>query len=285
MFEVIEKKVLSPQVSLLKFKAPQIAKTRKAGQFIIFQIDETGERIPLTIADSDPDEGTVTLICQGVGKSTLKFNSLEKGESIMSLVGPLGKPSHIEKFGTTVCVGGGLGIAVVYPLAKALKEAGNRVLSIMGFRSKELMFMEDELKKISDELYITTDDGSYVRQGLVTDVLKELIEKGEKIDSVFAVGPVPMMRAVCELTRNHKINTVVSLNPVMVDGTGMCGACRVTIGGATKFVCVDGPEFDGHQIDFAELAKRQNFYRTEEKISLDKYNEHKKCWESEAKVK
>ncbi|RMF95067.1 MAG: sulfide/dihydroorotate dehydrogenase-like FAD/NAD-binding protein [Candidatus Schekmanbacteria bacterium] len=285
MFEVIEKRVLSPVVSLLKFRAPHIAQSRKPGQFIIFQIDEKGERVPLTIADADPEEGTITLICQSVGKSTRKFNALEKGDKILSLVGPLGKPSHIENFGNAVCIGGGLGIAVVYPLGKALKECGNYVSSIMGFRSKELLFMEDELRSISDELHIVTDDGSYVRRGLVTDVLKELIDEGKKIDIVFAVGPVPMMRAVCDITAKHNIKTIVSLNPIMVDGTGMCGACRVTIGGKTQFVCVDGPEFDGHQVDFVELSKRQSFYRENEKISLEMMNDHKKCWEKESKVK
>lgn len=284
MFEVLEKRVLSPVVSLLKFNAPDIAKSRKPGQFIIFQIDEKGERIPLTIADSDPEEGSITLICQNVGKSTRKFNALEKGDKIVSLVGPLGKPSHIENFGNAVCIGGGLGIAVVYPLGKALKECGTYVTSIMGFRSKELLFMEDELRSISNELHIMTDDGSYVRRGLVTDVLKELIEKGKKIDIVFAVGPVPMMKAVCNLTAEHNINTVVSLNPIMVDGTGMCGACRVTVGETTQFVCVDGPEFDGHKVDFVELAKRQSFYREDEKIALEA-NDHKKCWEKESKAK
>ncbi len=284
MFEVIEKRVLSPVVSLLKFSAPHIAKSRKPGQFIIFQIDENGERVPLTIADSNPEEGSITLICQSVGKSTRQFNSLEKGDKLTSLVGPLGKPSHIENFGNAVCVGGGLGIAVVYPLGKALKEAGNRVDSIMGFRSKELLFMEEELRSISDELHIVTDDGSYVRRGLVTDVLKELIEKGQKIDIVFAVGPVPMMNAVCQLTKKYNINTVVSLNPIMVDGTGMCGACRVTVDNKTQFVCVDGPEFDGHKVDFVELSKRQAFYRDNEKKALE-MNDHKKCWEKESKTK
>jgi len=276
MFEIVEKRVLSPVVNLFKVKAPLIARKRKPGQFIIFDVDERGERVPLTIADADPEEGTVTIICQAIGKSTTKLNSLNKGDKILNFVGPLGEPSHIEKFGTAVCIGGGVGIAVAYPLAKALKDSGNYVISIMGFRSKELLFMEEELRATSNELHITTDDGTYARKGLVTDVLQEIIADGRVIDFVLAIGPVPMMRAVCNATKQYKIKTMVSLNPVMVDGTGMCGACRVTIGGQTKFVCVDGPEFNGHMVDFDELMKRQSIYKEQERLSIEKF-QHEGC--------
>lgn len=276
MFEIVERKVLSPVVTLFKIKAPQIAKKRKPGQFIVFQIDETGERVPLTIADTSAEDGTITIICQALGKSTTKLNSLKMGDTILNLAGPLGTPSHIENFGTAVCIGGGVGIAVAYPLAKALKEQGNNVISIMGFRSRELLFMEEELKATSNELHVTTDDGTYARKGLVTDVLKEILEKGTKVNFVLAVGPVPMMKAVCNITKSYKIKTMVSLNPIMVDGTGMCGACRVTIDGKTKFVCVDGPEFDGQHIDFDELMKRQAFYKEHEKLSFERFK-HEGC--------
>ena len=276
MFEIVEKRVLSPVVNLFKVKAPLIAKKRKPGQFVIFDVDERGERVPLTIADADPEEGTVTIICQAIGKSTIKLNSLNKGDKILSFVGPLGVPSHIEKFGTTICIGGGVGIAVAYPLAKALKNEGNYVISIMGFRSKELLFMEEDLRATSDELHITTDDGTYARKGLVTDVLQEILADGRVVDFVLAVGPVPMMKAVCNITKKYKIKTMVSLNPIMVDGTGMCGACRVTIGGQTKFVCVDGPEFNGHMVDFDELMKRQSIYKEQERISIEKL-QHEEC--------
>jgi len=279
MFEIVEKRILSPVVNLFKVKAPLIAKKRKPGQFVIFEVDEKGERIPLTIADADPEEGTVTIICQALGKSTMKLNSLNKGDKILNFVGPLGTPSHIENFGTSICIGGGVGIAVAYPLAKALKQAGNYVISIMGFRSKELLFMEDELRSTSDELYVTTDDGTYARKGLVTDVLQEILANGRNADFVLAIGPVPMMKAVCNITKRYKIKTMVSLNPIMVDGTGMCGACRVTIEGQTKFVCVDGPEFDGHLVDFDELMKRQSIYKEQEKLAFEKF-QHDGCCNS-----
>ena len=276
MFEIAGKRILSPVVNLFKIKAPIIAKKRKPGQFIILEVDEKGERIPLTIADADPIEGTVTIICQALGKSTTKLNSLNKGDKIFSFVGPLGTPSHIENFGKSICIGGGAGIAVAFPLAKALKQEGNHVISIMGFRSKELLFMEEELRATSDELHVTTDDGTYARKGLVTDVLVEILAKERVIDFILAVGPVPMMKAVCNITKKYNIKTMVSLNPIMVDGTGMCGACRVTIDGKTKFVCVDGPEFDGHLVDFDELMKRQSFYKQEERLSLEKF-QHEGC--------
>ncbi len=271
MYEVVEKQQLNPQIALLKIKAPQIAEKRKPGQFIMFRVDEKGERVPLTIADSDPVEGTVTVICQAIGGTTTKFNSLKKGDFIADFVGPLGKPTHIENFGTSVCIGGGVGVAEAYPLAKALKDAGNKTITIMGFRNKDLIFMEDELKAASDEFYVTTDDGSYGEKGLVTDVLKKIVDSGRKIDFVLAIGPIPMMKAVCDVTRPHNIKTMVSLNPIMVDGTGMCGACRVTVGGQRKFACVDGPEFDGFDVDFDELIQRQRMYREQEQVLMEKH--------------
>ena len=272
MYRIVEKKKLSKESYLLRVEAPLIAKKRKAGQFISLRIDETGERIPLTIVDSD--EQTITLIFQEVGKTTAKLGRLEEGEFILDVVGPLGRPTHIEKVGTVVCIGGGIGIAVAYPQAKAFKEAGNKVICIIGARSKELLILEEETKKVSDELRIVTDDGSYGRRGFVTDSLKELIEEKENINLVLAVGPLVMMQAVSELTRPYKLKTMVSLNPIMIDGTGMCGSCRVTVGGETRFVCVHGPEFDGHLVDFDELANRQKMYLKEEKECL---GNHPKC--------
>ncbi|MBI5286785.1 MAG: sulfide/dihydroorotate dehydrogenase-like FAD/NAD-binding protein, partial [Deltaproteobacteria bacterium] len=250
MFEIIEKRQLSHTVSLFRIKAPKIALKRKAGQFIILRLHEHGERIPLTIVDSNRREGTITIISQEVGKTTAMLGALDKGDYIMDVVGPLGRPTHIENFGTAICVGGGIGTAPVYPIAKALKEAGNRVISIIGARTKDLLILEEEMKGTSDDIFVTTDDGTYGHHGFVTQILQRLIDDKRKLDIVIAIGPIPMMRAVCNITRPHNIHTVVSLNPIMVDGTGMCGVCRVTIGGKTRFVCVDGPEFDGHQVDF-----------------------------------
>jgi len=279
LFEIAEKKQLSHTVSLLKIKAPQIAKKRKAGQFIIIRINEHGERIPLTIVDSDAEEGTISIISQEVGKTTAMLGELEKGDSIMDVVGPLGKPTHIENFGTAVCVGGGIGTAPVYPIAKALKAAGNKVISIIGARTKKILILEDEMKQTSDELYVTTDDGSYGHHGFVTQILQKFIDENRKIDIVVGIGPIPMMKAVCNVTRAHKIHTMVSLNPIMVDGTGMCGSCRVTIGGRNQFVCIDGPEFDGHEVDFDELIRRNRTYLKEEKMAMEEatYHEGAKC--------
>lgn len=269
---IIQKRMLSPNVGWLEVQAPQIAKKRKAGQFVILRIDEQGERIPLTIADSNPEKGTITLICQSIGKTSTQLNSLQAGDTILDVAGPLGQPSHLENFGTAVCVGGGVGIAVTYPIAKALKELGNTVISILGARTKDLLILENEMRSASDEVRIATDDGSYGVKGFVTDQLKALIQE-RKVDFVLAIGPTIMMKAVSNVTREFGIKTMVSLNSIMIDGTGMCGGCRVTVGGRAKFVCVDGPEFDGHQVDFDELMLRQRMYLTEEKQSLDQFHQ------------
>ncbi|WKZ31969.1 MAG: sulfide/dihydroorotate dehydrogenase-like FAD/NAD-binding protein [Thermodesulfobacteriota bacterium] len=281
MFEITDKKELAHTVYQFKVKAPKIAAKRKAGQFVVLRMNENGERIPLTIVDSDAREGTITIIVQEVGKSTAMLGNMGVGDNILDVVGPLGKPTHIEDFGIAVCVGGGIGTAPVYPIAKAMKEAGNRVVSIIGARSKPLLILEQEMREVSDELHVTTDDGSYGHHGFVTQVLQNLIDEGMKIGCVVGIGPVPMMRAVSNVTKPYGIPTVVSLNPIMVDGTGMCGACRVTIGGKTKFVCVDGPEFDGHQVDFAELILRNRSYIKEEKLAMEEltYHEGAKCYE------
>lgn len=270
MPEILLKEVLSPQIVRLRIDAPVIAKKRRPGQFVILRVHEKGERIPLTIVDSDPDIGSITLIFQVVGKTTHMLSKLEKGDNILDLVGPLGKPTAIERFGTVVVVGGGIGAAVAYPIAKGMKHAENRVITILGARGKDLLILEKELASVSDKIIVTTDDGSYKRHGMVTEPLRELLEKG-KINEVLAIGPVPMMRAVSEMTRKYNVRTQVSLNPIMVDGTGMCGACRVSIAGRIKFACVDGPEFDGHQVDFLDLQMRLTAYREEEKQSYEQY--------------
>jgi glutamate synthase (NADPH/NADH) small chain len=266
--EIVEKKVLAPSITLFKLYVPDIARKVKAGQFVVLRADDYAERIPLTVADFNREEGLITVIFQAVGSSTQKMEKFEQGQAILDVVGPLGKPSHIEKFGTVVCVGGGVGVAPVYPIAKALYEAGNEVVSIIGARNKEMLILEDEMRAISHELFVTTDDGSYGHHGFVTDVLKKLIEEKRKISLVIGIGPVVMMRAVANTTCPHNLKTVVSLNTIMVDGTGMCGCCRATIGGETKFVCVDGPEFDGHDVDFNELVLRQQMYNREERRAL-----------------
>ncbi len=261
---ILEKRELVAQsIKLMKVEAPIIARGALPGQFIVLRIDETGERIPLTIADSDGKAGTITLVFQEVGTTTMRLGALSVGDSIRDIAGPLGNPAEIKKFGRVICVGGGVGTAVLYPEVKALKAAGNQVVSIIGGRTKELVILEEEIRKASTELHIVTDDGSHGKKGLVTDVLKELLPA----DLVVAIGPVPMMRAVAEMTRPLGVKTVVSLNPIMIDGTGMCGGCRVSVGGATKFVCVDGPEFDAHQVDFDLLSSRLKMYGHEEKIS------------------
>jgi ferredoxin--NADP+ reductase len=266
--------MLEPNVGWFEIEAPQIAKKRKAGQFVILRIDETGERIPLTIADSDPQKGTIVLICQSVGKTSTRLNQLQAGDVIQDIAGPLGNPSHLENFGTAVCVGGGVGIAVTYPIAKALKEYGNEVISILGARTKDLLILEDEMRQVSDEVRITTDDGSYGRKGFVTDELQTLIEE-RPVHFVLAIGPTIMMKMVSQLTHKYQIKTMVSLNSIMIDGTGMCGGCRVSVGGQTKFVCVDGPEFDGHQVDFDELMLRQRMYLDDERRALEHFDQ--KC--------
>lgn len=281
MYEIIEKRDLAHRVSLFKIKAPKIARKRRAGQFIVLRLDEHGERIPLTIVESDLDAGTISIVVQEVGRTSALLCQKDKGDHILDVVGPLGRPTHIENFGTAVCVGGGIGTAVTLPIGLALKAAGNEVISIVGARNKELLILEEETRAASTELMITTDDGSYGHHGFVTNVLEDLIKDGRKIDIVIAIGPIPMMRAVAEVTRGYKIKTLVSLNPIMVDGTGMCGACRVTVSGETKFVCVDGPEFDGHGVDFSELVLRNRSYLKEERIAMDEANYHEgtKCYE------
>lgn len=267
--KIVETGFLSHAVVKMVIEAPDVARKRKAGQFIVLMTDEKGERIPLTIVDSDSEKGTITIIFQVVGKTTTCLSDMKVGESLYSVLGPLGCPTEIEKFGTTVCVGGGVGIGVVYPITKALKEADNRVISIIGARTKDILILEDEMKEISDQLLIATDDGSYGFHGFVSDVLQNLIDMGEKIDRVVTIGPVPMMRVVCNLTKHYNIKTIVSLNPIMVDATGMCGACRVSVGGKTKFACVDGPEFDGHEVDFDLLTSRLRMYYVQEKEALE----------------
>lgn len=271
MFRILEKVVLSPSVNLMKIEAPRMAGKARAGQFLILRVSECGERIPLTVADCDPERGTVTIVFLEVGKTTRLLGSLEAGDGILDVVGPLGNPTEIDSFGRVVCVGGGVGVACIYPICRALKEAGNEVIGIVGARTKELLFWEDRLREATNELLITTDDGSYVRQGFVTDVLREVAEREPPPDRVVAVGPLPMMRAVCGVTREFGLKTIVSLNPIMVDGIGMCGACRVTVGGRTRMACVEGPEFDGHEVDFAELAQRLRRYQDMERESLARF--------------
>jgi len=269
--EILENKLLSELVNQYTIHAPEIARSRRAGQFVIVRLDEAGERIPLTIADADPEAGTLTLVVQAVGKTSRRMSRLRAGERVLDLVGPLGAPTHIENFGRVVVIGGGIGIAPAHPIAQALKRAGNHVTTILGARMKELIFFEEEMRACSDESLVCTDDGSYGRKGLVTDMLRELSEEKGKPDLVVAIGPLIMMKFVALLTRELDIPTVVSLNPVMIDGTGMCGGCRVTVGGETKFACVDGPEFDGHLVDFEGLASRQAFYREQEREAAERY--------------
>lgn len=271
MFKIVSAQFLAENIKKFEIEAPRIAKKRKAGQFIMLRIGTKGERIPLTIADSNPDKGTITIIAQGAGRTTHELNQKEAGDLIDDIVGPLGTPSHIEKFGTAVSIGGGVGTAIAYPTAVALKEAGNHVITINGARSKDMVLLEDEMKSVSDEAYITTDDGSYGFHGFVTQKLQELIDSGKKIDYVLAIGPIPMMKAVAEVTRPYGIKTVVSLNPIMVDGTGMCGGCRVTVGDEIKFACVDGPEFDAHLVDFTNLNDRNRIYGKEEAASDESF--------------
>ena len=268
---IVEKRELAPLAHLFVVEAPMVSRKARPGQFIILRIDEKGERIPLTIADSDPEKGSITLVVQEIGKTTIQLARMKEGEYILDVVGPLGKPTHLDRFGTVVCMGGGFGIAAIHPVARALKELENEVISIIGARKRELLIMEEEMRRVSSRLLIATDDGSYGRHGFVTDVLKDLLEEGVHIDYCIAIGPVPMMRAVCKITEPLKIKTIVSLNPIMVDGTGMCGACRVTVGGKTRFACVDGPDFDGHEVDFDELIKRQRIYIEAERASLERF--------------
>jgi ferredoxin--NADP+ reductase len=271
MYRILDAEFLAPGIKRFVIDVPRIAKKHQAGQFVILRLHERGERIPITIESSDREKGTIRIVVQAVGKTTHELNALEKGQAILDVVGPLGKPSEIEDYGTVAVLGGGVGTALAYPTTAALKKAGNRILTILGGRSRELVLLEKEMREVSDALYVTTDDGSYGEKGLVTDKLRELIGAGEKIQLVLAVGPVPMMKAVADLTREHGIKTIVSLNPIMIDGTGMCGGCRVQVGGKSQFACVDGPEFDAHQVDFGVLMQRNRMYRDAEKESLERY--------------
>jgi ferredoxin--NADP+ reductase len=272
MYQIIKKVDLAPSIKLMKITAPEVAKKARAGQFIILRMHDRAERIPLTVADYNREEGTITIVFQEVGKATEELGTLKEGECLLNFVGPLGLPSEIEQFGNVICVGGGVGIAPIHPIARSLKEAGNKVTSIIGARNAGLLFFEEEMKKVSDQLQIVTDDGTRGRKGFVTDALRDLLNAGEKVDFVFAVGPVPMMYAVSELTKKYQIKTMVSLNPIMVDGTGMCGACRVAVGGKTKFACVDGPDFDAQQVDFDLLLKRQKMFCREEKTAVEHWH-------------
>jgi len=284
MFPIVEARFLSPDVKLFRIEAPRVARKRLAGQFVIVRIHEEGERIPLTIADSSIEDGTVTLIVQGVGKTTKLMNRLSAGDALLDLAGPLGKPTEIERFGTVAVVGGGVGTAIAYPIAVALEQAGNRVISILGARTSNLLILEDELSAVSDLLIVATDDGSRGFRGFVTQALAERIA-AEPIDRVYAIGPIPMMKAVAEVTRPLLIPTIVSLNPIMVDGTGMCGGCRVLVGGESKFACVDGPEFDAHEVDFVVLQQRNAAYRKEEKESLDVFLRAGLCAETRVETR
>lgn len=271
MFKILHAEFLAPGIKRFVIEAPRIARKQKPGQFVILRLYEQGERIPITIESSDPERGTIRIVVQSIGKTTNMLNSRNTGDSILDVVGPLGKPSEIEKFGTVVVMGGGVGTAMAYPTAIALKRVGNRVISIVGARNKELVILERELREVSDALMITTDDGSYADKGFVTDKLRQLIENGTRIDPVLAIGPIPMMRAVAEMTRKERIRTIVSLNPIMIDGTGMCGGCRVLVDGKSEFACVDGPEFDAHRVDFSVLVQRNSMYRTAEQKSLEEF--------------
>ncbi len=271
MFKILEKYYLAPKINFALIEAPLVAKKAEAGQFVIVRGTEKGERIPLTIADYDRNNGTITIVFQELGKSTHQLGMLKAGDYVLDFLGPQGNPTEIENFGNVVVIGGGIGIAPVYPLARKLKEVGNRVTAIIGYRSKEFVFWEDKMKSVSDELIISTNDGTYGKKGLVTDMLKELIESGEKIDRIFAIGPAIMMKAVAEMTKEYNIKTIVSLNSLMVCGMGMCGACRVTVGGKTKFTCMDGPDFDGHEVDFDELMQRLSTYKNAEQKCLEGY--------------
>jgi ferredoxin--NADP+ reductase len=277
VYRITLREDLVPSIHLFKVEAPAVAGKAQAGQFVVVMIDEKGERIPLTVADWNREEGSLTIVFMEVGATTQKLAQLGAGDYIANFVGPLGLPTHIEKLGTVVCVGGGVGVAPITPIARAMREAGNRVISILGARNKDLLFWEDKLGSVSDQLIVTTDDGSYGRKGVVTEPLKELLESGEKIDRVIAIGPVVMMKFCSLTTKPFGVETIVSLNSIMVDGTGMCGCCRVEVGGETKFACVDGPDFDGHQVDWDLLSARQRIYLDEEKQALEQWEHKCKC--------
>jgi len=271
MYKILVKEDLTPVTKLFEVRAPAVARKARAGQFVIVRIHEKGERIPLTIADYDRERGTITLVVQEVGKTTMEMGTMQVGDQLASITGPLGNPSEIERYGTVLCVGGGFAIAPVYPIARALREAGNSVLSIIGIRNKELLFWEGKMRSVSDELVVCTDDGSYGRKGVVTLPMKEMLEAGRRIDRVWAIGPAIMMKFCALTTQPFGVPTIVNLNSIMVDGTGMCGACRVEVGGQTRFACVDGPEFDGHQVDWDLLMARQSIYLEEERQAVEKW--------------
>lgn len=271
MFKIVKREEMAEGTVILnEIEAPLIAAKAKPGQFVILKANEAGERIPLTMAETDPQKGTITIIYMVVGKSTALFKSLQVGQSYQDVIGPLGKPTHIEKLGKVLCVGGGTGVAVLHPITRAMKEAGNDVTCVIGARNKDLLILEDRMKSASHDLRVCTDDGSYGHHGFVTDVVKDVLEN-DQIQQVVAIGPVPMMKAVCNITKQYNVPTMVSLNPIMIDGTGMCGGCRVTVGGKTRFACVDGPEFDGHQVNFDELMLRLRAYCEEEKQCYEDY--------------
>jgi ferredoxin--NADP+ reductase len=270
MYKIVYKKVLAPNITRFSIEAPEVAKSRKPGQFVVIRADETSERVPLTIVDSDPKKGTIDLIIQDAGFSTHCLTCYKEGDGFLDVLGPLGRPTNMHKYGTVVCVGGGVGTAVLYPIAKGLKEAGNTVITINGARNKELIILEEELAKVSDELIIATDDGSYGVKGFGSTILQGMIDNKKKIDFVVAIGPTMMMKAVAEVTRPYGIETIVSLNAIMIDGTGMCGGCRVTVGDEVKFACVDGPEFDAHLVDFEEQIAKHHYYDEEEACQMDK---------------
>ena len=271
MFKIIKREEMAEGTVILnEFEAPLIARKALPGQFVILKADEDGERIPLTMASTDKDKGTITIIYMVVGKSTALFRDLQVGDSFQDVIGPLGKATHLQKIGKVICVGGGTGVAVLHPITRAMKEIGNDVTCIIGARNKELLILEEQMKEASHDLRVCTDDGSYGHHGFVTDVMKDILEQ-EDIKQVVAIGPVPMMKAVCNITSQFKVPTLVSLNPIMVDGTGMCGGCRVTVGGETKFACVDGPEFDGHKVDYDELMLRLQAYMEDEKRCHEDY--------------
>jgi ferredoxin--NADP+ reductase len=271
VYRIVEKKILAPTITKYVIEAPYVAKKRKAGNFVIIRLEETGERIPLTIVDGNPAKGTITLIVQAIGKTTKALALKEEGDFISDVMGPLGNPTPLVSGKTIACIGGGVGTAELYPITKALKEAGNTIYTIVGARSKDLVILQQEMESVSDGCTITTDDGSYKRKGFVTDQLKELLDAQLGIDMVYAIGPLPMMKAVSILTKPYHVRTIVSLNAVMVDGTGMCGGCRVSVNGKMKFACVDGPEFEGHEVDFDEMLLRNRSYTDMEKISVDRF--------------
>jgi len=271
LYKILLRQDLVPDIHLFKIAAPNVAKKAQAGQFVVIRVNEKGERIPLTIADWYREEGSITVVFMEVGTTTHRLALLEAGGFITDFIGPLGLPTHIEKFGTVICVAGGFAVATIMPIARAMRMEGNRVISIMGARSKSLIFWEDKLRSVSDQLIVTTDDGSYARKGLVTEPLKDLLEGDEKIGRVIAIGPSIMMKFCAKTTQPFEVKTIVSLNPIMVDGTGMCGCCRVSVGGVTKFACVDGPDFDGHQVDWDLLFARQRIYLEEEKCSFEQW--------------